>query len=116
MMENEKAWRSEGQIREQLAVIWQAMQACVDKGLTGQGILPGGLNVRRRAYRLHQNLQEIGKPNVIGSTLSAMEWVNVFALAVNEENAAGGRMVTAPTKWRGRYHSGGAALLHEVLP
>ncbi|KNC06694.1 L-serine ammonia-lyase [Pseudomonas sp. RIT-PI-a] len=108
MMENEKAWRSEDQIREQLAVIWQAMQACVDKGLTGQGILPGGLNVRRRAYRLHQNLQEIGKPNVIGSTLSAMEWVNVFALAVNEENAAGGRMVTAPT-------NGAAGIIPAVL-
>lgn len=108
MMENEKAWRSEDQIREQLAVIWQAMQACVSKGLTEQGILPGGLNVRRRAYRLHQNLQEIGKPNVIGSTLSAMEWVNVFALAVNEENAAGGRMVTAPT-------NGAAGIIPAVL-
>ncbi|MGZ2771956.1 L-serine ammonia-lyase, iron-sulfur-dependent, subunit alpha, partial [Pseudomonas aeruginosa] len=61
-----------------------------------------------RAARLHRNLQEIGKPNVIGSTLSAMEWVNLFALAVNEENAAGGRMVTAPT-------NGAAGIIPAVL-
>ncbi|MDI9101791.1 L-serine ammonia-lyase, iron-sulfur-dependent, subunit alpha, partial [Pseudomonas aeruginosa] len=60
------------------------------------------------AARLHRNLQEIGKPNVIGSTLSAMEWVNLFALAVNEENAAGGRMVTAPT-------NGAAGIIPAVL-
>ncbi|WP_296249299.1 L-serine ammonia-lyase [Pseudomonas sp. UBA4194] len=108
MMENEKVWRSEAEIRERVAVIWQAMQRCVDKGMSEQGILPGGLKVRRRAYRLHQNLMEVGKPNVIGSTLSAMEWVNLFALAVNEENAAGGRMVTAPT-------NGAAGIIPAVL-
>ena len=64
--------------------------------------------MRRRAARLHQSLQAIGKPNVIGSTLSAMEWVNLFALAVNEENAAGGRMVTAPT-------NGAAGIIPAVL-
>ena len=108
MMENEKAWRSEAQIREKIAHIWAAMGRCVDQGLNAQGILPGGLNVRRRAWRLHQSLQEISKPNVIGSTLSAMEWVNLFALAVNEENAAGGRMVTAPT-------NGAAGIIPAVL-
>jgi len=108
MMENEKAWRSEEQIRADILHIWQAMQACVIKGLGEQGILPGGLNVRRRAYRLHQSLQDLCKPNVIGSTLSAMEWVNLFALAVNEENAAGGRMVTAPT-------NGAAGIIPAVL-
>jgi L-serine dehydratase len=97
MLENEKTWRPEAEIRARILSLWAAMKACVDKGLTEQGILPGGLNVRRRAYRLHQSLQTLEKPNVIGSTLSAMEWVNLFALAVNEENAAGGRMVTAPT-------------------
>ena len=84
------------------------MQDCVNKGLREEGILPGGLNVRRRAFRLHRSLQELGKPNVISSTLSAMEWVNLFALAVNEENAAGGRMVTAPT-------NGAAGIIPAVL-
>ena len=84
------------------------MQDCVEQGLKHEGILPGGLNVRRRAARLHRSLQELGKPNVIGSTLSAMEWVNLFALAVNEENAAGGRMVTAPT-------NGAAGIIPAVL-
>lgn len=73
MMANEKVWRSEEEIREKIMVIWAAMRACVDKGLLETGILPGGLNVRRRAYRLHQSLQNLDNPNVIGSTLSAME-------------------------------------------
>jgi L-serine dehydratase len=97
MMANEKVWRSEEEIRAGLMKLWRAMQDCVEQGLKHEGILPGGLNVRRRAAKLHRSLQELNKPNVIGSTLSAMEWVNLFALAVNEENAAGGRMVTAPT-------------------
>lgn len=108
MLANERAWRSEDEIREGLAQIWQAMRTCIDAGLTHEGILPGGLNVQRRAARLHRSLLEIGKPNVIGSTLSAMEWVNLFALAVNEENAAGGRMVTAPT-------NGAAGIIPAVL-
>ena len=107
MLANERIWRSETDIRD-LRRIWQAMRDCVDNGLRNEGILPGGLNVQRRAARLHRNLQEIGKPNVIGSTLSAMEWVNLFALAVNEENAAGGRMVTAPT-------NGAAGIIPAVL-
>ncbi|MBD8492889.1 L-serine ammonia-lyase [Pseudomonas syringae] len=108
MMANEKAWRSEAQINADIMKLWRAMQACVESGLRHDGILPGGLNVRRRAARLHRSLQELGKPNVIGSTLSAMEWVNLFALAVNEENAAGGRMVTAPT-------NGAAGIIPAVL-
>jgi L-serine dehydratase len=108
MMANEKVWRSEDDIRSGLMRLWRAMQDCVDQGLKHEGILPGGLNVRRRAARLHRSLQELGKPNVIGSTLSAMEWVNLFALAVNEENAAGGRMVTAPT-------NGAAGIIPAVL-
>ncbi|KFE57632.1 L-serine ammonia-lyase [Pseudomonas syringae] len=108
MMENEKVWRTEAEIRSRIIHIWGAMQDCVNKGLSEEGILPGGLNVRRRAFRLHRSLQELGKPNVISSTLSAMEWVNLFALAVNEENAAGGRMVTAPT-------NGAAGIIPAVL-
>lgn len=108
MMANEKAWRTEQQIRSGLIDLWHAMQECVDNGLKHDGILPGGLNVRRRAAKLHQTLLAVGKPNVIGSTMSAMEWVNLFALAVNEENAAGGRMVTAPT-------NGAAGIIPAVL-
>ncbi|NMZ92011.1 L-serine ammonia-lyase [Pseudomonas panacis] len=108
MLANEKVWRSEDEIRSGLMKLWRAMQACVEEGLKHEGILPGGLNVRRRAAKLHRSLQELNKPNVIGSTLSAMEWVNLFALAVNEENAAGGRMVTAPT-------NGAAGIIPAVL-
>ena len=108
MMANECAWRSEAQVREGLLKIWDAMKACVDNGLRNEGVLPGGLQVKRRAAKLHRSLQELGKPNVIGSTLSAMEWINLFALAVNEENAAGGRMVTAPT-------NGAAGIIPAVL-
>ncbi|HEN8713076.1 TPA: L-serine ammonia-lyase [Pseudomonas putida] len=108
MLANECAWRPEAEVREGLLRIWAAMRECVDNGLRNEGILPGGLGVKRRAARLHRSLQELGKPNVIGSTLSAMEWVNLFALAVNEENAAGGRMVTAPT-------NGAAGIIPAVL-
>ncbi|MBC3502127.1 L-serine ammonia-lyase [Pseudomonas sp. SWRI59] len=108
MMANECAWRTEAEVREGLLRIWAAMGECVENGLRNEGILPGGLKVKRRAARLHRSLQELGKPNVIGSTLSAMEWVNLFALAVNEENAAGGRMVTAPT-------NGAAGIIPAVL-
>lgn len=108
MMANEKAWRSEAEIRSGLMRLWQAMRDCVEQGLQHEGILPGGLNVKRRAAKLHRSLQEMSKPNVIDSTLSGMEWVNLFALAVNEENAAGGRMVTAPT-------NGAAGIIPAVL-
>ncbi|MBE0490569.1 MAG: L-serine ammonia-lyase, partial [Halomonas sp.] len=98
MLENEKAWRSEAQIRDGLLTIWAAMQACVRKGMEAEGILPGGLNVKRRAKVLYQRmLASEDDHSLIASTMSAMDWVNLYALAVNEENAAGGRMVTAPT-------------------
>jgi L-serine dehydratase len=108
MMANERAWRTDAEIRQGLLHIWSVMRECVEQGLRHEGILPGGLNVPRRAAKLHRSLLEIGKPNVISSTLSAMEWVNLFALAVNEENAAGGRMVTAPT-------NGAAGIIPAVL-
>ncbi|EKO3487658.1 L-serine ammonia-lyase [Vibrio fluvialis] len=108
MMANEKTWRSEAEIREALLTIWDAMKSCIANGLVAEGILPGGLNVRRRAKKLHQSLIYCSSPNVISSTLNAMDWVNLYALAVNEENAAGGRMVTAPT-------NGAAGIIPAVL-
>ncbi len=108
MMENEKVWRTEAETRAGLKVIWQAMKDCISKGLQKEGTLPGGLHVKRRAHGLYQSLQRAAKPNVISSTLSAMDWVNLYALAVNEENAAGGRMVTAPT-------NGAAGIIPAVL-
>ncbi|HKD07115.1 MAG TPA: L-serine ammonia-lyase [Bryobacteraceae bacterium] len=93
MLENEKAWRTEAKIRAYLGDVWQVMKECVDRGLRTEGILPGGLNVRRRAPGLRRRLLERGSKD----PLAVMDWVNVFAMAVNEENAAGGRVVTAPT-------------------
>jgi len=90
---NEKAWRNESEIRRGLTEIHQTMEACVDRGLRTEGILPGGLKVRRRAPRLFQKLSKQSSSD----PLAPMDWVNAFAMAVNEENAAGGRVVTAPT-------------------
>src|SRR5690606_22258505 len=72
MMANEKIWRSEEEVRAGLLKLGRAMQAGVERGVRHEGILPGGLNVRRGAARLHRSLQELGKPNVLGSALSAM--------------------------------------------
>jgi L-serine dehydratase len=93
VLENEKTWRTESEIRAQITRIWRVMQACVERGLVTEGILPGGLNVRRRAPRLAHKLSEQGSAD----PLAPMDWVNVYAMAVNEENAAGGQVVTAPT-------------------
>ena len=93
MLENEKAWHTEAEIREYATRIWKAMRDCIHRGLETEGILPGGLNVRRRAPQLSKKLRERGSTD----PLAVMDWVNVFAMAVNEENAAGGRVVTAPT-------------------
>jgi L-serine dehydratase len=93
MLENEKAWHTEAEVREHLGKIWQVMKECVERGLRTEGILPGGLHVRRRAPRLCQRLLERGSAD----PLAVMDWVNIFAMAVNEENAAGSRVVTAPT-------------------
>ena len=108
MMENEKSWRSEKQVREDILAIWHVMQQCVQNGLAHEGVLPGGLGVQRRAAQLYRSLQAMNTDNVITSTLNAMEWVNLFALAVAEENAAGGRVVTAPT-------NGAAGVIPAVL-
>jgi len=95
MLANERAWRSDAEIREGLLHIWSVMQDCVQRGCRTEGILPGGLKVKRRAARLYQQLSCESELNQV--PLGTMDWVNLFALAVNEENAAGGRVVTAPT-------------------
>ena len=93
MLENESALRPEADVRSKVAEIWSVMDASIERGLQTEGILPGGLNVRRRAPRLLRKLESGGKDD----PFRAMDQVNVFAIAVNEENAAGGRVVTAPT-------------------
>lgn len=108
MLENEKSWRSEAEIQAKIMGIWQVMQECIQNGLHNEGILPGGLNIKRRAKKIHQQLLQKKNSNLIDTTFTAMEWVNLFALAVNEENAAGGRVVTAPT-------NGAAGIIPAVL-
>ncbi|MGE5626294.1 MAG: L-serine ammonia-lyase [Bacillota bacterium] len=93
MLANEKTWRPEAETRKGLLKIWGVMQACVARGVREEGELPGGLKVQRRAPKIHARLAAQTKHTV----LDAMDWVNLWALAVNEENAAGGRVVTAPT-------------------
>jgi L-serine dehydratase len=93
MLENEKALRSEAEIRERIARIWTAMQECTRRGLTTDGLLPGGLDVRRRAPEMHRRLLA----PTDNDPLRTIDWINLYAIAVNEENAAGGRVVTAPT-------------------
>ncbi len=94
MLENEKAWREESEVIEGLDKIWNTMNGCILKGMRTEGILKGGFKVKRRAVSLHRKLLSRGD---CSDPLSAMDWVNLFALSVNEENAAGGRVVTAPT-------------------
>jgi len=96
MLENEKAWRSEDEIRASLLNIWKVMRRCVANGCRNEGILPGGMKVRRRAAALYNQLSS--QPHITyKDPLTSLDWVNLWALAVNEENAAGGRVVTAPT-------------------
>ena len=105
MLQNELVRRTEIEVREGLLHIWSVMQECVRKGCDTPGVLPGGLKVRRRAPGLYQQLQV----DADGSDpLQAMDWVTLYALAVNEENAAGGRVVTAPT-------NGAAGIIPAVL-
>jgi L-serine dehydratase len=103
MLENERAWRTEEEIRSGLLDIWRVMQACVARGMAREGILPGGLKVRRRAAVSARQLRAEGDP-----LAHAMEWITLYAMAVNEENAAGGRVVTAPT-------NGAAGIIPAVL-
>jgi L-serine dehydratase len=84
-------------VREGIDRIWQAMRDCIARGIASEGILPGGLSVRRRAHRLAARLEEKESTGLRGDPLAPLDWVTVYAMAVNEENAAGGRVVTAPT-------------------
>jgi len=96
MFANERAWRSDDEIKDGLREIWTAMQSCVARGIRQTGTLPGGLHVTRRAPALYAELST--KPEAaMRDPLTVLDWVNLYALAVNEENAAGGRVVTAPT-------------------
>jgi L-serine dehydratase len=93
VLANERAFRSDAETRAALLSIWSVMHACIERGFASTGLLPGVLKVRRRAARLQRMLVESSEAR----PLDAMDWVNAYALAVNEENAAGGRVVTAPT-------------------
>jgi L-serine dehydratase len=105
MLANELSWRSRTEIRDGLLHIWSVMQECVQRGTRATGVLPGGLKVRRRAAALRDQLDAAHDE---ADPLRAMEWVTLYALAVNEENAAGGRVVTAPT-------NGAAGIVPAVL-
>jgi L-serine dehydratase len=106
MRVNERHWRSDAEIDAGLRAIWAAMQACVERGLRIDGVLPGPFKVKRRAPGLYRRLSVPGAG--VTDPLAVMDWVNLFALAVNEENAAGGRVVTAPT-------NGAAGIVPAVL-
>ena len=95
MLRNELSWRTEHEVRKELLSIWTVMQDCVERGCESEGILPGGLKVKRRAA--HMRRQLLAESSTPDAPHSRMDWVNLWALAVNEENAAGGRVVTAPT-------------------
>ncbi len=105
MLANELARRDAAQVRDGLLHIWAVMQECVARGCAAEGVLPGGLRVRRRARLLRETLERAGETS---DPLQAMEWITLYALAVNEENAAGGRVVTAPT-------NGAAGIIPAVL-
>ncbi len=107
MLANESAWRSESKIRKELLHLWSVMQEVVNRGINNEGILPGGLNVERRSNKLYLQLTEKSdkKPD---DPLTILDWVTLYALATNEENAAGGTVVTAPT-------NGAAGIIPAVL-
>ncbi|QXI37571.1 L-serine ammonia-lyase [Pseudomonas xantholysinigenes] len=107
MLANEAAWRPEAETRAGLLRIWQVMQDCVEAGCRHEGILPGGLKVKRRAPALYRQLSRHPEAS-LRDALSVLDWVNLYALAVNEENAYGGRVVTAPT-------NGAAGIVPAVL-
>ena len=105
MLANESCWRSDEEIRTRLRAIRAAMRGCMERGFRQDGVLPGGLRVNRRAPALYR---ELSRTASTADPLAALDWVNLYALAVNEENAAGGRVVTAPT-------NGAAGLIPAVL-
>ncbi|MEM9257247.1 MAG: L-serine ammonia-lyase [Pseudomonadota bacterium] len=107
MMENERCWRNEAKVREGLLGLWQVMRDCIDNGCRQEGVMPGGLKVKRRAAKLYRQLKG-RQGSLADDSLVTLDWVTLYALAVNEENAAGGRIVTAPT-------NGAAGIIPAVL-
>ena len=107
MMENEKAYQDEATVREKILHIWHVMQESVTRGRSKQGVLPGGYSLRRRAFKLYESLRERPEES-LRDPLSMLDWVNLYAMSVNEENASGGRVVTAPT-------NGAAGVIPAVL-
>jgi len=107
MRRNERHWRSDEETHAGLMRIWQVMQDCVSRGCRTDGILPGGFKVKRRAPELFRGLTA-NPEQALRDPLQVMDWINLYALAVNEENAAGGRVVTAPT-------NGAAGIVPAVL-
>ena len=107
MRRNERHWRSDVEIADGLLNIWRVMQDCVARGCRTEGTLPGGFKVKRRAAALYRSLTA-NPEAALRDPLQVMDWVNLYALAVNEENAAGGRVVTAPT-------NGAAGIVPAVL-
>ncbi len=107
MLANERVWRPEEEIRAQLLALWSVMRDCVQRGCHKEGILPGGMKVKRRAADLFRKLSAHPEAGLC-DPLTILDWVNLYALAVNEENAAGGRVVTAPT-------NGAAGIIPAVL-
>lgn len=107
MMQNELAWHKEEDIKTRLLNLWQVMDRCIERGCKTEGILPGGLKVKRRASKLYRQLKS-SHGDGASDPLNIMDWVTLYALAVNEENAAGGRIVTAPT-------NGAAGIIPAVL-
>jgi L-serine dehydratase len=107
MWHNELAWRDAQTVRADLLRLWGVMQACVRRGVATEGLLPGGLKVKRRAHELYRSLTAHPEA-ALSDPLQVMDWINLYALAVNEENAAGGQVVTAPT-------NGAAGIVPAVL-
>ncbi len=125
MMANEQALRPLAEVEAGLDLIFDAMDGCIERGMRQSGVLPGGLNVRRRARGIYEDLKARAEQH-ISDPLIAMDWINLWALAVNEENAAGGRVVTAPTngaagivpavlRYFDRFHRGGVEARHRFL-
>ncbi len=107
MRRNERHWRTDDEVHAGLMKIWKVMQECVQRGCRTEGVLPGGFKVKRRAAQLYRDLT-VNPEAAMRDPLMVMDWVNLYALAVNEENAAGGRVVTAPT-------NGAAGIVPAVL-
>lgn len=107
MYANEQTWREMDEINNELDTIWQAMESCVQRGIKTDGVLPGGLKVARRAPKIFKDLDKRSEKD-LADPLTILDWVNMYALAVSEENAAGGRVVTAPT-------NGAAGIIPAVL-